>query len=220
MEYLKFHKNRFHNHFKIFQIVWYLTQCQPLPWSECMFIQKNVWCVQLFVECPSKLHLPYLQECSCFCTPPKLSSLVFQDTYNWIISGKQDPDYSCPGPVLWVFEYSRTCLISQRQQTLLRSIRSLKYSKTLVWDGYNWSSSGENRKEDYEAQYFEYERDSRARIILLVQRKTEKETTPPQAQVASWPNSGIGPGSTCLVPPKQKGHFTFSFCADHYCLMN
>ena len=86
--------------------------------------------------------------------------------------------------------------------------------------GYNWSSSGENRKEDHEAQYFEYERDSRARITLLVQRKTEKETTPPQAQVASWPNSGIGQGSTCLVPPKQKGHFTFSFCADHYCLMN
>ena len=138
-----------------------------------------------------------------------------------------------------------------------------EYSKILVRDGYNWGSSGENRKEDYEAEYFEYEKDSRARIIALVQRKTETETTPPltkyskysdnskypqtrttillqaqyselsenriialvqrktetettppQALVASWPNSGIGQGSTCLVPPEKNGHFTFSFCAD------
>ena len=86
-----------------------------------------------------------------------------------------------------------------------------EYSKILVRDGYNRDSSGKNRKEDYEAEYFEYEKDSRARIIALLQRKTETETTPRQALVASWPNSGIGQGSTCLVPPEQNDHFTFSF---------
>ena len=61
-----------------------------------------------------------------------------------------------------------------------------EYSKISVQDGYNWVSSGENREEDYEAEYFEYEKDSRARIIALVQRKTETETTPPLAKYSKY----------------------------------